>query len=78
MELIPALCIIVKTVENHLLRKKLKNTKKTCINLLSTPFFGGQNYNEIEAKKLDADAEQEKSKVDDNNWSMYLFISNIY
>ena len=43
-----------------------------------TPFFGGQKYNVIEAKKLVADAEQEKSKVDYNNRSMYLFILNIF
>ena len=44
--------------------------------ILYTPFFGGQKYNVIEAKKLVADAEQEKSKVDYNNRSMYLFILN--
>ena len=44
----------------------------------NTPFFGGQKYNVIEAKKLVADAEQEKSKVDYNNRSMYLFILNIF
>ena len=54
--------------------------KKTCAPTLDhhTPFFGGQKYNVIEAKKLVADAEQEKSKVDYNNRSMYLFILNIF
>ena len=63
---------------------KIKNgCNRFCVKIkfqcsVFTPFFGGQKYNVIEAKKLVADAEQEKSKVDYNNRSMYLFILNIF